>query len=248
MARPRPLVARPHDLRSPNCSSLEPPRARPILMAHASCARAMALGRPRGELGHIRRKLPSCMARSRPLLGSSARPRIHAMALVRPRPSTWCYWKGRAPAPLWPRARMSPLKCAFGLPFEGAPARWPLHLNLYAISLVSLSLSFPPFFPNSLNSKSLILPYQQSNFNSGVWIRREKQSVPCTRCTQAKRRQEMKPPRNHQPHLKHQKNPRKKPIFIDLTADSESEDTTRASSETHFSSMASCSEGHSAPC
>ncbi|MED6217579.1 hypothetical protein PIB30_018972 [Stylosanthes scabra] len=42
--------------------------------------------------------------------------------------------------------------------------------------------------------------------------------------------------------------PNKKPIFIDLTADSESEDTTRASFETHFSSMASCSEGHSAPC
>ncbi|MED6160527.1 hypothetical protein PIB30_052188 [Stylosanthes scabra] len=41
--------------------------------------------------------------------------------------------------------------------------------------------------------------------------------------------------------------PKKKPIFIDLTADSESKDTTRASSETHFSSVASCSEGHSAP-
>ncbi|MED6171457.1 hypothetical protein PIB30_040900 [Stylosanthes scabra] len=41
--------------------------------------------------------------------------------------------------------------------------------------------------------------------------------------------------------------PKKKPIFIDLTADSESEDTTRASSETHFSLVASCSEGHSAP-
>ncbi|MED6194022.1 hypothetical protein PIB30_024468 [Stylosanthes scabra] len=41
--------------------------------------------------------------------------------------------------------------------------------------------------------------------------------------------------------------PKKKPIFIDLTADSESEDTTRASSETHFSSVANCSEGHSAP-
>ncbi|MED6196641.1 hypothetical protein PIB30_049332 [Stylosanthes scabra] len=43
------------------------------------------------------------------------------------------------------------------------------------------------------------------------------------------------------------KEPKKKPIFIDLTADSESEDTTRASSETHFSSVASCSEGHSTP-
>ncbi|MED6125882.1 hypothetical protein PIB30_072819, partial [Stylosanthes scabra] len=41
--------------------------------------------------------------------------------------------------------------------------------------------------------------------------------------------------------------PKKKPIFIDLTADSESEDTTRASSKTHLSSVASCSEGHSAP-
>ncbi|MED6197034.1 hypothetical protein PIB30_052939 [Stylosanthes scabra] len=41
--------------------------------------------------------------------------------------------------------------------------------------------------------------------------------------------------------------PKKKPIFIDLTADSEPEDITRASSETHFSSVASCSEGHSAP-
>ncbi|MED6138789.1 hypothetical protein PIB30_077837 [Stylosanthes scabra] len=41
--------------------------------------------------------------------------------------------------------------------------------------------------------------------------------------------------------------PKKKPIFIDLTVDSEPEDTTRASSETHFSSVASCSEGHSAP-
>ncbi|MED6198205.1 hypothetical protein PIB30_063926 [Stylosanthes scabra] len=41
--------------------------------------------------------------------------------------------------------------------------------------------------------------------------------------------------------------PKKKPIFIDLTTDSESEDTTRASSETHFSSVASFSEGHFAP-
>ncbi|MED6169534.1 hypothetical protein PIB30_022161 [Stylosanthes scabra] len=41
--------------------------------------------------------------------------------------------------------------------------------------------------------------------------------------------------------------PKKKPIFIDLTADSESEDTTHASSETHFSSVPSCSEGHSTP-
>ncbi|MED6176327.1 hypothetical protein PIB30_087110 [Stylosanthes scabra] len=41
--------------------------------------------------------------------------------------------------------------------------------------------------------------------------------------------------------------PKKKPIFIVLTADSESEDTTHASSETHFSSVASCSEGHSTP-
>ncbi|MED6210184.1 hypothetical protein PIB30_061770 [Stylosanthes scabra] len=40
---------------------------------HASRACAMALARPRGELGHIRPKLPSCMARSRPLLTASAR-------------------------------------------------------------------------------------------------------------------------------------------------------------------------------
>ncbi|MED6204160.1 hypothetical protein PIB30_006576 [Stylosanthes scabra] len=41
----------------------------------------MALARPRGELGHIRPKLPSCMARSRPLLGTRARSRIRAPAL-----------------------------------------------------------------------------------------------------------------------------------------------------------------------
>ncbi|MED6122105.1 hypothetical protein PIB30_036725, partial [Stylosanthes scabra] len=40
---------------------------------HASRARAMALARPRDELGHIRSKLPSCMARSRPPLGASSR-------------------------------------------------------------------------------------------------------------------------------------------------------------------------------
>ncbi|MED6139960.1 hypothetical protein PIB30_088689 [Stylosanthes scabra] len=61
-----------------------------MVRPHASDARAMALARPRGELGHIWPKLPSCMARSRPPLGASARSRIGTMALVRSRPSTWC--------------------------------------------------------------------------------------------------------------------------------------------------------------
>ncbi|MED6199519.1 hypothetical protein PIB30_076693 [Stylosanthes scabra] len=50
----------------------------------------MALARPRGELGHIRLKLPSNMAPPRPLLERPHGPRICVMALVRPRPSTWC--------------------------------------------------------------------------------------------------------------------------------------------------------------
>ncbi|MED6157369.1 hypothetical protein PIB30_022495 [Stylosanthes scabra] len=84
MARPPPLVARPHDLKLPNSSSLESSRARTILMAcpHASRARAIALALPRSELGHIRPKLPSCMVRSRPLLGASTRPRVRATALM----------------------------------------------------------------------------------------------------------------------------------------------------------------------
>ncbi|MED6199026.1 hypothetical protein PIB30_072136 [Stylosanthes scabra] len=48
--------------------------ALPVARPHASRARLMALVRPRGELGHIRPKLPSCMARSRPSLGAPARP------------------------------------------------------------------------------------------------------------------------------------------------------------------------------
>ncbi|MED6163693.1 hypothetical protein PIB30_082521 [Stylosanthes scabra] len=84
MARPPPLVAQPHDLKLPNSSSLEPSRARTILMArpHASRARAMALVRLCGELGHILLKLPSCMARSRPLLCTSERWPWRARALA----------------------------------------------------------------------------------------------------------------------------------------------------------------------
>ncbi|MED6189676.1 hypothetical protein PIB30_098387 [Stylosanthes scabra] len=56
--------------------------------------------RPHGELGHIRPNLPSSMAPPRPLLARPHGPRIRAMALVRPRVSTWCYrersWKGHA--------------------------------------------------------------------------------------------------------------------------------------------------------
>ncbi|MED6120118.1 hypothetical protein PIB30_017939 [Stylosanthes scabra] len=44
-----------------------------MVRPHASRVRAMALVRPRGELRHIRPKLPSFMARSRPPLGTPAR-------------------------------------------------------------------------------------------------------------------------------------------------------------------------------
>ncbi|MED6226126.1 hypothetical protein PIB30_100474, partial [Stylosanthes scabra] len=42
--------------------------------SNASRARAIALARPRGELGHIRLKLPSSKAPPRPHLGAPARP------------------------------------------------------------------------------------------------------------------------------------------------------------------------------
>ncbi|MED6185772.1 hypothetical protein PIB30_060332 [Stylosanthes scabra] len=87
------------------------------------------LKRPRSELGHSRPKLPSCMARSRPLLGASARWLwcVRALALgalglasrraARPRPSN------RAPT----RAHFShfwaPNRLARPHHGHGAPAR-----------------------------------------------------------------------------------------------------------------------------
>ncbi|MED6172243.1 hypothetical protein PIB30_048229 [Stylosanthes scabra] len=69
-------LARPHDLKMPNSQPLDQSRRRAPLMArqHASRIHVMALARPRSELSHIRPKLPSCMARSRPPLGVSAQP------------------------------------------------------------------------------------------------------------------------------------------------------------------------------
>ncbi|MED6219238.1 hypothetical protein PIB30_033944 [Stylosanthes scabra] len=116
------LVLRPHDLKLPK-SIITGATARP----HASLACAMALVCQRDELGHIRPKLHKCVARSRPLLGARAWSCVGTIAVARPCPSTWCsltnYWKGCAPAPLWTRARPSPLKRVFGPPFKGAPAR-----------------------------------------------------------------------------------------------------------------------------
>ncbi|MED6145131.1 hypothetical protein PIB30_022129 [Stylosanthes scabra] len=57
---------------------------------HASCARAMALAPPCGELGHIWPKQHKCVARSRPFLGAHARPCVCTMAVARPRRCTWC--------------------------------------------------------------------------------------------------------------------------------------------------------------
>ncbi|MED6125016.1 hypothetical protein PIB30_064485 [Stylosanthes scabra] len=91
------------------------------------------LARLHDELGHIRPKLPSCMARSRLLLGASARPRTCAMALVRPRPSTWCSrdssWKGRAPVPLWWRVTCplgvgTSVRCSSESPLSLANGVW----------------------------------------------------------------------------------------------------------------------------
>ncbi|MED6106971.1 hypothetical protein PIB30_009577 [Stylosanthes scabra] len=135
-----------------------------MVLPHASRARVMALARPRGELGHIRPKLPSCML-ARALLLVRPHGRVRVMALVHPRPSTWC-------------SRMD----------KKGKAKCPV-CKMYASQAAARNeaTSKPPAAPKA--------PVE----------------------------------------------PKKKPIFIDLTVDSESKDTTRASSETHFSSVASCS-------
>ncbi|MED6182702.1 hypothetical protein PIB30_031123 [Stylosanthes scabra] len=82
-----------------------------------------------------------------------ARPHGRAMAFVRPRPSTCCsrtsYWKDRAPAPLWPRARVSPFVHILGPHLRarprdrhGAPARRPLLLKTVRPSLSFILLPF----------------------------------------------------------------------------------------------------------
>ncbi|MED6132426.1 hypothetical protein PIB30_018816 [Stylosanthes scabra] len=70
--------------------------------------RAPPMARPRGRLGHIRSKLPSCMACSRPPLGASARPCVRTLAI-----GTLGMASGRAARP-----RLS----------DGASARCALHL------------------------------------------------------------------------------------------------------------------------
>ncbi|MED6208847.1 hypothetical protein PIB30_048996 [Stylosanthes scabra] len=116
----------------------------------------MAFVRSRGELGHIRPKLPSCTARLRPLLGASARPRVCAMALVRPCPSTWCsrtsYWKGRVPA----RAHL----CTFWAPKRTARPRDDVSIkNSNPLSFSLILTSFSHFFSNPLNSKTHIFTH-----------------------------------------------------------------------------------------
>ncbi|MED6181481.1 hypothetical protein PIB30_019735 [Stylosanthes scabra] len=156
------------------------------------------------------------------------------MAVARPRPCTWCsrtnYWKVCAPAPLPWRARaMAPaLNSARDFSFSN------FHSHLFLSSQILST------------HKSLTLPYQHPNSDSSMDKKGKAKRPVCKMyASQAAARSEAtsKPPTAH----KAPEEPKKNPIFIDLTADSESEDTTRASSESHFSSVASCSEGHSAP-
>ncbi|MED6217164.1 hypothetical protein PIB30_015062 [Stylosanthes scabra] len=179
------------------------------------------------------------------------------MAVAHPRPSTWCsrtnYWKDCAPAPLWPRVRVSPLRHILGLHSRARPrdehralTRWPLHLIPHATSLSLTFTLISSFLPKFSQLKNL--SHSHTNTQTPILMdKKEKAKRPVCKmyASQAAARSEatLKPPTAP----KALKEPKKKPIFIDLTADSESEDTTRASSKTHFSSVASCSEGHSAP-
>ncbi|MED6167457.1 hypothetical protein PIB30_002939 [Stylosanthes scabra] len=100
------LVARPHDLKLPK-SIITGATARPN---HLNGAPAR-LAHPRDGLGARRGVSLATFGRSyisvwrvRASFLARAQPCIHAIAMARPRPSTWCsrtnYRKGRVPAPL----------------------------------------------------------------------------------------------------------------------------------------------------
>ncbi|MED6223175.1 hypothetical protein PIB30_071456 [Stylosanthes scabra] len=108
---------------------------------HASRTRAMALARPRGELGHIRPKLPSSTARAFAQWPWCVR----ALALGALGKGPGRVARPRAPNGTPTRAHyhafLGPHCMARSRPRHGAPARWRLHLKAECTPLFSHSHS-----------------------------------------------------------------------------------------------------------
>ncbi|MED6187508.1 hypothetical protein PIB30_077096 [Stylosanthes scabra] len=125
---------------------------------HTSRARAMALARPRGGLGHIRPKLPSSMALPCRPLGAPGPwhlvlsgkvlegPGARALLMVHPREPIITHF--------WARIAWHARFLGTAHPRDG-------------VIFVSSSLSISLFFSNFLHSKSLNLTHQHSYIISG---------------------------------------------------------------------------------
>ncbi|MED6145049.1 hypothetical protein PIB30_021406 [Stylosanthes scabra] len=130
----------------------------------ARMARAMAMVRPCGKVGHSRSKLPKCMACPHPPLGAPTQPARPRDALGASAPKhlvlSGRLLKGpRARAPLMAHPR-EPICARFGPP-KGPRARATASgvKNSNSLSFSLILTSFFLFFSNSLNFKTLILTH-----------------------------------------------------------------------------------------